>query len=57
MHTSDAGSEWAGWASAHSEFGSSVNPIITRGADYVHHITDSPPGFEKPAASLHTYLV
>ena len=31
---------------------SSVNPITTRGADYAHHITASPPGFEKPAAPL-----
>ena len=31
---------------------SSVNPITTRGADYTHHITASPPGFENPAASL-----
>ena len=28
---SDAASEWAGWALAHPEFGSSVNPIKTRG--------------------------
>ena len=35
-----------------SEFVSSVNPITTRGADFVHHITASPPGFENPAASL-----
>ena len=38
------------------EFGSSVNPITTRGADYAHHITASPPGFENPAASLPTDL-
>ena len=37
---------------AHLEFGSSVNPIKTRGVDYAHHITASPPGFESPAASL-----
>ena len=49
---SAAASGWAGWALAHPEFGSSVNPITTRGADYAHHITDSPPGFENPAASL-----
>ena len=46
---SDATSGWAGWA---SEFGSSVNPITTRGADYALHITDSPPGLENPAASM-----
>ena len=45
-------SGWAGWALAHPEFGSSVNPITTRGADYVHHITASPPRIENPAASL-----
>ena len=32
--------------------GSSINPITTRAADYAHHITASPPGFEIPAASL-----
>ena len=36
---------WAGWALAHPEFGSSFNPITTRGADYALHITASPPGF------------
>ena len=46
---SDAAS---GWALAHTEFGSSVNPITTRGADYADHITASPPRFENPAASL-----
>ena len=49
---SAAASGWAGWALVHPEFGSSVNPITTRGADYVHHITASPPGFENPAAAL-----
>ena len=49
---SAAASGWAGWALAHLEFGSSVNRITSRGADYVHHITASPPGFENPAASL-----
>ena len=39
MKCSDAASGWAGWALAHPEFGSSVNPITTRGADYAHHIT------------------
>ena len=37
---------------AHPEFGSSVNPILTRGADYAHHITACPPGFENLTASL-----
>ena len=54
QHSSAAASGWAGWALAHPEFGSSVIPITTRGADYAHHITASPPGFEIPAASLHS---
>ena len=33
-------------------FNRPVNPVTTRGADYTHHITASPPGFENPAASL-----
>ena len=49
---SAAASGWAGWALAHPEFGSSVNLITTRGADYAHPITASPPGFENLAASL-----
>ena len=49
---SDAASGWTGWALAQPEFGVSVNPIPTRGADYAHPITASPPGFEKLAASL-----
>ena len=49
---SAAASGWAGWALAYPEFGSSVNPITTRGADYAHHITASPPRFEISAASL-----
>ena len=52
VRPSAAASGWAGWALAHPEFGSSVNPITTRGADFAHHITASPPGFENPAASL-----
>ena len=52
LKVSAAASGWAGWALAHPEFGSSVNPITTRGADSAHHITASPPGFEIPAASL-----
>ena len=34
------------------EFGSSVNPIPTTGADYAHHITACPPRFEILTASL-----
>ena len=52
MVSSAAASVWAGWALAHPEFQSSINPLTTRGADYAHHITASPPGFENPAASL-----
>ena len=39
MYISAAASGWAGWAGwalAHPEFGSSVNPITTRGEDYAH---------------------
>ena len=49
---SAATSGWAGWALAHPEFGSSVNPITTRGADYTHPITASPPGLENLVAAL-----
>ena len=49
---SDTASGWAGWALAHPEFVSSVNPIITRGADFAHRITACPPGCENLAASL-----
>ena len=52
IYYSAAASGWAGWALAQPEFGSSVNPITTRGADYAHHITASPPGFGNPAAAL-----
>ena len=54
LEASDAASGWAGRALAHPEFGSSVNPITTRGADYAHHITASPPGFENPGVSLNS---
>ena len=49
---SDVARGWAGRALAHPEFGSSVNPIKTKGAEYANHITASQPGFENPAASL-----
>ena len=42
---------------ANPEFESSFNPITTRGADYAHHITASPPRFENPAAALFLMLV
>ena len=54
-HISAAASGWTGWALAHPEFERSVNPITSRGADYAHHITASPPGFETPAAALIIY--
>ena len=55
---SAAASGWAGCALAHPEFGSSVNPITTRGgADYAHHITSCPPGFENLTESLISYLI
>ena len=41
---SDADSKWAEWVLAHPEFRSSVNPIITKGADFAHCITACPPG-------------
>ena len=53
---SDAASGWAGWALAQPEFGSSVNPITTRGADYAHRITACPSGFENLAASLQAFI-
>ena len=46
---SDAASGW--------EFGSSVHPIPTRGADYTHHIAACPPRFENIAASLVCWFV
>ena len=49
---SAAASGWAGWALTHPEFGISLNPIPTRGADYAHRITACPPGIENLAASL-----
>ena len=39
------------------EFGVSVNPISTRGADYAHHITASPPGLENLTASRLTNIL
>ena len=50
--SSDSASGPVGWALAHLEFGSSVNPITTRGTDYAHQITACPPGFENLTASL-----
>ena len=45
---SAAASGWAGWAN----FGVQLTPLQSGGADYAHHITASPPGFENPAAAL-----
>ena len=45
----------AGGTLAPPEFGCYVNPIPTRGADYAHHITACPPGFENLTASLEYY--
>ena len=50
---SDVVSGWIGWVL--EEYGRSVNPILTRGADYAHHITACPPGFENLTASLEYY--
>ena len=35
-----------------SVFGQTVNPISTRGADYAHHSTTSPPGFSDLGTAL-----
>ena len=35
IYASAAASGWAGWALAHPEFGSSVNPITTRGGGQI----------------------
>ena len=46
-HVSDAVSGWAiAQPEVHPEFGASVNPIPTKGADYAQRITDCPPGLE-----------
>ena len=42
----DTVSRWAGKVLAHPEFGSSVNPIPTKGADYAYDITASLPGLK-----------
>ena len=41
-----------GGALAPPVFGQSVNPISTRGANYAHHSTTSPPGFSDLATGL-----
>ena len=42
----------AGGALTPPVFGQTVNPISTRGADYTHHSTTSPPGFSEFATAL-----
>jgi len=42
----------AGGAMAHPDFGRSVNPISTRGADYAHLITTGTPGFSDLPTAL-----
>ena len=51
LQSSNADSGWAGRALAHSEFGSSVDPIPSRGADYALQTTACPPKIENLAAS------
>ena len=45
----------AGGAIAPPVFGQTVNPISTKGADYTHHSTTSPPGISDLATGLHVY--
>ena len=42
----------AGKAAALPKFSDTLTLSQPRGADYAHHITASPPGFEIPAVSL-----
>ena len=49
------GGAWGALASP--EFGSSVNPIPSRGADYAHTITASTPGFENLKTSLNMVMI
>ena len=46
-----------GGALAQPEFGSSVNSIPTRAANFAHHITACPPKSEKLMAFLQLYSV
>ena len=43
----------AGVAMSLPDFGRSVNPISTRGADYAPHITIGTPGFSDLLTALH----
>ena len=49
-------SGWVGRALAHTKFGVSVNPVLTKGADYAHH-TSSPPGFENLTSFLYYHAI
>ena len=44
----------SGGALAHPVLGQTVNPISTRGADYTHHSTTSPPGISDLATGLNS---
>ena len=52
MHSRPVASGGAGGALAPPVFGQTVNPISTRGADYTHHSTTSPPGISDLATGL-----
>ena len=52
MYSQRCRSRGGGGAISPSVFGRSVNPILTREADYAHHITTAPPPFLDGAASL-----
>ena len=43
---------WEGGGFSPPVFGQTVNHISTRGADYVHHSTKTPPGFSDFATAL-----
>ena len=47
----------AGGALAPPIFGQTVNPISTRGADYAHHITTSPPDFQTLRQPCTVYII
>ena len=56
--TRSVGAGGAGVAAVTPDFGRSVNPISTSGADYSHHITTPPPDFQtllRPCGTYHFY--
>ena len=57
LHIRAVVSRDAGGALAPPEFGSSINPIPARGADYAHHITGSTPGFGNLTTALHIMAI